>query len=144
MVPVYGNSISQADVLGAVDKMFNTLFTFTASGSGWISEKCVELDVDFAIFNRICGPSNLATPTELDASRILLNIRNHQDHICFLYCFLAAWHLKHGPLLYVAGRETVRNRTRQPLFSRSNPLAHQAEGDFDISMASIRCFDSKN
>ena len=36
MVPVYGNNLPQADLLTMVDKMVNTLFTFTASGSGWI------------------------------------------------------------------------------------------------------------
>ena len=45
MVPVYGNSLPHADFLSAVDKMFNTLFTFTASGSGWIVDEIVDLDV---------------------------------------------------------------------------------------------------
>ena len=34
MVPVYGKSLPQDDFLSMVDKMVNTLFTFTASGSG--------------------------------------------------------------------------------------------------------------
>ena len=55
MEPVYSNNMPQADLLSAVDKMFNTPFTLTASGSGWILEKVAELDVKFAIFNPIRG-----------------------------------------------------------------------------------------
>ena len=106
MVPVYGTSLPQDDFLSAVDKILNTLFTFTASGSGWILEKIVDLDVKFATFNPIRGYSFLPTPPELDASRLLLNIRNRQDHKCFLYCFTAAWHLKHGPKQLVPLRVT--------------------------------------
>ena len=90
MVDVCGNTMSQANFLTMVDKMVNTLFTFTASGSGWILDKILELDVNFATFNPISGSSYLPTPPELDASRLLLNIRNRQDHNCFLYCFTAA------------------------------------------------------
>ena len=88
----------------------------------------------FAIFNPIRGSSYLPTPPELDASRLLLNLRNRQDHNYFLYCFTAAWHLKHGPLLYVAGRDTFRDRKSPQTYSKSNPLAHQAEGEIDMPM----------
>ena len=134
MVPVYGNNLSQADFLTMVDKMVNTLFTFTASGSGWILDKILELDVNFAAFNPIRGSSYLPTPPELDASHLLLNIRNRQDHNCFLYCFTAAWHLKNGPLLYVASRDSIARRTSPDTYSRRNPLAHQAKGEFEMPM----------
>ena len=134
MVPVYGTSLPQDDFLSAVDQLLNTLFTFTASGSGWILEKIVDLDVKFATFSPIRGSSYLPTPPELDASHLLLNIRNRQDHNCFLYCFTAAWHLKHGPLLYVAGRDSLAKRTSPDTYSRRNPLAHQAEGEFEMPM----------
>ena len=134
MMPVYGTSLPQDDFLSAVDQLLNTLFTFTASGSGWILEKIVNLDVKFATFNPIRGFSYLPTPPELDASHLLLNIRNRQDHNCFLYCFTAAWHLKHGPLLYFAGRDSLAKRTSPDTYSRRNILAHQAEGEFDMPM----------
>ena len=102
MQPVYGMSTEQDIFLGMVDKMVNTLFTFAASGSGWIQDKVTNLEVKFAAFNPIRGSSYIPSPPKLDASRLLLNIRNRQDHNCFLYCFTAAWHLRYGPLLYVA------------------------------------------
>ena len=125
MTPVYGTSLPQPDFLNAVDKMTNTLFTFTASGSGWIMDRIVELEVRFATFNPIRGSSYLPTPPELDASRLLLNIRNRQDHNCFLYCFTAAWHLKYGPLLFVASRDSSAKRTSPDTYSNRNQLAHQ-------------------
>ena len=134
MTPVYSTSVPQPDFLNAVDKMTNTLFTFTASGSGWIMDRIVELEVKFATFNPIRGSSYLPTPPELDASRLLLIIRNRQDHNCFLYCFTAAWHLKYGPLLYVASRDSSANRTSPDTYSSRNPLAHQAVGDFEMPM----------
>ena len=113
--------------------MINTLFTFTASGSGWVVDKIVELDIAFAAFCPIRGSSYLPSPHELDASRLLLNIRNRQDHNCFLYCFTAAWHLKYGPLLYVAG-DSNNKRTSPDTYSKRNPLAHQAKGNFKMPM----------
>ena len=96
MVPVYGTSLPQDDFLSAVDQLLNTLFTFTASGSGWILEKIVDLDVKFATFSPIRGSSYLPTPPELDASHLLLNIRNRQDHNCLAKCGIL-----HRKTLYV-------------------------------------------
>ena len=134
MRPVYGTSIPQDVFLAMVDKMINTLFTFTASGSGWLIDKIVQLDINFAAFNPIRGSSYLPSPPELEASCLLLNIRNRQDHNCFLYCFIAAWHLKYGPLLYVGSRDSKNRRTNPDRYSKRNPIAHQAKGDFDMPM----------
>ena len=74
-------------------------------------------------------------PPELEAPHLLLNIRNRQDHNCFLYCFTAAWHLKHGPLLYVASRDSIGRRTSPETYFPRNHLAHQAVGDCEMPMA---------
>ena len=60
MVPVYGTSLPQADFLAAVDKLLNTLFTFTASGSGWILDKIVDLEVKHGplLYNSGCDSNN--------------------------------------------------------------------------------------
>ena len=63
--------------------------------------------------------------------RSLLNIRNHLDIKCFLYCFTAAHHLFYGPPLQT---DTWRTVTSPPLYSSYNPSAHQAIGDFDKPM----------
>ena len=84
MVPVYGKSMPQADFLGTIDKMIKTQFTFMASGICWILDEIVGLDVKFANFSLISGSSSIHTPPDLKTSRLLLNIRNHQDYKCFL------------------------------------------------------------
>ena len=134
MHPVYGMSTGQDIFFDMVDKMMNTLFTFTASGSGWILDKITNLEVKFAAFNPIRGSSYIPSPPQLDASHLLLNIRNRQDHNCFLYCFTAAWHLRYGPLLYVASRDSPNVRTNPKTYSKENPLAHQAKGEYTMPM----------
>ena len=89
-VPVYGTSLPQDDFLSAVDKLLNTLFTFTASGSGWILEKIVDLDAKFATFNPIRRSSFLPTPPELDASRLLVIIETVK--ITIVSCTVARLH----------------------------------------------------
>ena len=88
------------------------------------------MNLELAIFNPIRGSSYPPNPLEMEASRLFLNIRNRQNHNCFLYCFTAAWHIKYGPLLYVAGRDTIKKKTNPQTYSMCNPLAHQAEGEF--------------
>ena len=39
-----------------------------------------------------------------------------------------------GPLLYVSSRDSRRKRTSPDTYSRSNPNAHQANGDFEMPM----------
>ena len=123
MVPVYGNTLSQNHFLAAVDKMINTLFTFTASRIGWILDKIIQLGIKFATFNPIRVSSCLSNLPELEAPHLLLNIRNQQDQNGFLHCFTAAWLLKHGPLLYAASRIPIGDeRTSPKTYSPRNQL----------------------
>ena len=137
MVPVYATSLPHADVLVALDKLLNTLFTFTASGSGWILDQIVDLDVKIATFNPIRGSSYLLTPPELDASHVLIKMRNRQDHNCFFYCFTAAWHLKLGPLQYNPGCDSKKARVQKPIPDETRWL-NQAVGDFEMPMGFVQ------
>ena len=134
MVIVYKEGLSIDEFLNMADTMFATLVTFTASGSGWIINEIVQLDVKFALFNPINGSTYIALPGALQGSKALLNIRNHNDDNCFLLCFTAAWHLEYGPPLYRPGQESWRRKTSPLTYSPSNPLAHQAIGDFEMPM----------
>ena len=73
----------------------------------------------------------LALSSELPGVRSLLNIRNHLDNKCFLYCFTAAYHLFYGPPLQTNSWRTL---TSLPLYSSNNASAHQTIGDFDMPM----------
>ena len=126
MVPVYGNTLPQNNFLTAVDKMINTLFTFTASGSGWILDTIIELDIKIATFDPIRGSSYIPTPPQLEAPHLLLNIRNRQEHNCFLYCFTAAWHLKYA--LYSMWLDEIHlldERVLKPIPHKINQLIRQ-------------------
>ena len=131
---IYVTSLAQSEFLAIVDTFFKTLFTFRASGSVWLFDRIVEIDFKLAYFKPIKGLSYLPIPPVLDASLSLINISNRQDHKCFLHCFTSAWHLKYGPLLYVASRDSHRIRTNPDTYSIFNPLPHQAIGEFHMSM----------
>ena len=90
MQPVYKEGLK--DDFDMVEKMLSVLYTFTASGRGWILVKIVQLDVRLALFAPMTGSSYIALLNKLQSCNSLLNIRNHEDHNCFLYCFTAAWH----------------------------------------------------
>ena len=65
---VRGTNLSQSVFLAVVVEMLNTFFTFTASGSGWLLDRIVEIDVKFATFSPIRGSSFLLTPPLKDGS----------------------------------------------------------------------------
>ena len=62
MQPVYDTRLPQGASLGMVDRLLNPSFVFTGSGSGWIVDRIVQLDVNFASINTIRGSSSLRTP----------------------------------------------------------------------------------
>ena len=132
--PVYKEGLKDEDYLEMLEKMLATLYTFTASGSGWIVVKIIQLEIRMALFTPMTGSSYIALPNQLQNSCSLLNIRNHEDHKCFLYCFTAAWHRKYGPELTPPGQHPRIKRTDPRTYSEANPIAHQARGEYDMPM----------
>ena len=131
MIPLFAQGLAKETVFEMIDKLFPTLFSFTAHRSGWTVDKIKTVELKMANFAPVRGSSYLALPSELQGVRSLLNIRNHLDNKCFLYCFTAAYHLFYGPPLQTGSWRTV---TSPPLYSSNNPPAHQAIGDFDMPM----------
>ena len=134
MQAVYKEGLKNEQYLEMVEKMLATLYTFTASGSGWMVVKIVQLEIRLALFAPMTGSSYIALPNKLQNSNSLLNIRNREDHNCFLYCFTAAWHRKYGPALTPPGQHPRLNRTDPRTYSDANPVAHQPRGEFDMPM----------
>ena len=131
MIPVFAQGLAKETFFEMIDKLLSTLFSFTAHGSLWTVDKIKTVESKTANFAPVRGSSDLALPSELQGVRSLLNIRNHLDNKCFLYCFTAAYHLFYGPPLQT---DTWRTVTSPPLYSSNNPSAHQAIGDFDMPM----------
>ena len=132
--PVYKEGLKDEEYLEMLEKMLGILYTFTASGSGWMVVKIVQLEIRVVLFTPMTGSSYIALPHQLQSSNSLLNIRNHGDHNCFMYCFTAAWHRKHGPALTPPGQHPRIKRTDPRTYSNANPVAHQPRGEFDMLM----------
>ena len=94
---VFTQSLAKETFFEVIDKLLSTLFSFTAHGSRWIMDKTKTLELKMADFAPVRESSYLALPSELLRVRSLLNIRNHLDNKCFLYCFTAAHQLFRGP-----------------------------------------------
>ena len=131
MTPDFAEGLSRPDYFEMVDRLLATLFSFTAHGSGWVLDKIIQVEVKMASFTPVRGSSYLALPSELQGIRSLLNIRNHRDNKCFLYCFKAAYHLFYGRPLEL---DTWRTVTSPTLYSANNPAAYQPLGSFDMLM----------
>ena len=83
MTPFYANGVTIAAYWGMEEKVMSLLTTFASTGSGWVLEKVLKVDVNFARFRPIRGSSYIALPTKIANCRGLLNIRNHEDQQCF-------------------------------------------------------------
>ena len=130
MTPVLNDGMSDETYQTMVDKMLTVLATFASSGSGWILEKFINLDVKFARYRPVNGFSYLPLPVKIANCRGLLNIRNHNDQNCFKYCYIAAYHLHNNISLERYGRNSNTERTSPDKYSNlEKPL-----GDFEMSM----------
>ena len=111
MHAVFKDGLAFEDHLEMIDKMLCTLFTSTASGSGWIINEVNELEIRFVGFHSIRGSSYIAVPNDLQSFNCLLNIRNHNDHI--FYTNLSR-HLMYGPSLPPPGRSRYVSIENKP------------------------------
>ena len=94
MTPVYAEGLSNDSFVEMVEKMPAVLFTFASSGSGWLLEKVLRVNIKFAKYRAASGSSYIDLPPHLQKCNSLLNIRNHTDNNCFIYSFVAASYLK--------------------------------------------------
>ena len=87
LTPIYADSLADKLFCSMVEKMMAVFPTFASSGSGWVVEKIIKLDIKFARYRPIRGSSYLALRHKLANSRGLLYIQNHDDANCFNYRF---------------------------------------------------------
>ena len=129
MITVFADRLPTEENFQMIHKMMSFLFSFTAHGNGWALDKINNLEVKTANFRPVRSTSYIALPGELQGLRRLLNIRNHRDNRCFMYCFTAAYHLHHVPQL---GTDTWRTVTSPIFYSKNNPSSHQAGGSYEM------------
>ena len=64
----------------------------------------------------------------------MINIRNHNDHNCFLLCYTAAYHLRYKPDLIVGRLVDPKLEETDP-HTYTKPGTHQASDDFFMPMS---------
>ena len=128
-----------------VEKMLNTISTFTSEGSGWRFSRLLAFELKFARFSPIRAGSYIALPPKYVSEQNLLNINNINDPNCFLYCYTAAYHLNIGPPL-VNEKTTWRKKRSPELYGPKNKNAHQPKGTYQMPMAlgEIGIFETEN
>ncbi len=102
--------------LEKVEQSLNAFASFSSEASGCILDSIEKLVVKVAKYRPTKGSSFIHLPVELQQNRFVLNIRNTRDHNCFLYCFIAAHHLKYEPLL-AEGRDSANVWTDPATYS---------------------------
>ena len=144
MTPVYSQGLSSETFWTMVEKMMIVLTTFASNGSGWVLEKVIKIIVNFARYRPITGSSYIALPSKLQNCRGLLNIRNHEDANCFLYCYIAAYHMHNNISLDRPGRNYNTDKTSPETYKQAN--LHQPTGHFDMPMGleDINQFENLN
>ena len=144
MTPIYVEGFTDELYWSMLEKMMAVLSTFASSGSGWVVEKIIKLDVKFARYRPIRGSSYLALPHKLANCRGLLNIRNHDGANCFNYCFVAAYHAHHGISLDRDDRNYHIDKTFPATYQQQN--IHQPVGEFEMPMGfeQMKAFETLN
>lgn len=115
-----------------IEQMLLTLFNFGSHGSGWMLSKIRNVEMRLVKSRPIKASSYLALPADLAGSQCLLNIRNTQDENCFLYSYIAQYHLTFGPPL-VQEADGYRKRTSPQTYSVEGAV--QPAGDFPMPMS---------
>ena len=146
MVLIYpGEEMTDDEFWENVEKMLNTISTFTSEGSGWRFSRLLAFELKFARFSPIRAGSYIALPPKYVSEQNLLNINNINDPNCFLYCYTAAYHLNIGPPL-VNEKTTWRKKRSPELYGPKNKNAHQPKGTYQMPMAlgEIGIFETEN
>ena len=141
---IYVEGLTNELYWSMAEKMMAVLSTFASSGSGWVVEKIIKLDIKFARYRPIRGSSYLALPHMLANCRGLLNIRNHDEANCFNYCFVAAYHTHHGISLDRDDRNYHIDETSPATYQHEN--IHQPVGEFEmpIRFEQMKAFETLN
>ena len=74
----------------------------------------------------------------------LVNIQTKTNDKCFLYCFIAAYHLKHGPRLY-ASSQAYRTKTKCATYKEEDSEDEDSEDeDSDDDEVKVKLKGTRN
>ena len=121
------------DFAGRVEQMLLSLNNFASHGSGWTVDSIDNVELRLVKTKPIAASSYLALSEELARCQYLLNIRNQQNEICFLYCCTAQYHKVFGPKL-IPDNASWRQKTNPIMYGAENTRAKQPVGTFMMQM----------
>lgn len=61
-------------------------------GSGFTLSRIIELNVNICSYQPLSGSSFIETPRKIKLKKALVNVRNEEDHMCFMWAILSALH----------------------------------------------------
>ena len=130
MVRVNYGGLEQRQYIEMIEHMLNSINCFAAShGSGWIIERISKVNINFAKLSPMRAGSYLPLPLGLKKQNFnLVNIQTKTNDICFLFCFIAAYHLKHCPPLY-ASSQAYRKKTNCATYKEED--SENEDSDYD-------------
>ena len=129
MVRVNYGGLKQGRYIEMIEHMLNSINCFASHGSGWIIERISKVTIKFAKPSPMRAGSYLPLPLGLKKQNFnLVNIETKTNDKCFLYCFIAAYHLKYGPPLY-ASSQAYRKKTKRATYKEEDSEDENSDDD---------------
>ena len=129
IVRVNCGGLEQGQYTEMIEHLLNSINCFASHGSGWIIERISKVTINIAKLYPMRAGSYLPLPFGLKKQNLdLLNIETKTNDKCFLYCFIAAYHLKHGPPLYVSS-QAYRKKTKCATYKEEDSEDEDSDDD---------------
>ena len=137
MARVNYGGLEQGQYIEMIEHMLNSINCFASHGSGWITERISKVTINFAKLSPMRAGSYLLLPLGLKKQNFnLVNIKTKTNDKGFLYCFIAAYHLEHGPPLY-ASSQAYRKKTKCATYKKEDSEDEDSDDDEVIGEESL-------
>ena len=124
----YGG-LEKGQYIEMIEHMLNSINCFASHGSGWIIERISKVTINFAKLSPMRAGSYLPLPLVLKKQNFNpVNIQTKTNDKSFLYCFIAAYHLKHGPPL-CASSQAYRKKTKCATYKEEDSEDEDSDDD---------------
>ena len=118
------------------EKIQAVLENFASHESGWVLQHVIQFSVKLEKFSQLRGLPYIDLPFRVRESQKLINLRNYDDHSCFVLRFMSAYSLKHGTDLLLTDQQkanTTAARTQPDQYTAESAL--KAHGTFGLPMS---------
>ena len=117
----------------AMESFYEQNDSFQQLKSGWRFKRVEFMDIHINPYNPISASSYIELPAEIKKSKSVINVKNLEDHKCFIYSVASAVYPKE------------KNPQRLDKFLKTNVEKFNCEGmDFPVSISEIDKFEKQN